>query len=494
MKIYGSFYLTTLLLAKVTVVLIMLLTIYPEKTMATVNSPSSDNKLADGISNSLELSVERPRVLFKNGGFELTFELLQKGKEITFQEVPVKVYTTNGEVVEKLKLDKEKNTFTLTLKDEPLKVVIDEAQTLKRKLSESEEAGLTKGIEIELRKAPKVIEPKKLLSLTDVIEAVSDKKIIYIGEYHDKFSHHYLQKRFIEALYEKNKKIAIGMEMFQRPFQSVLDNYINGRIEEREFLKQTEYFKRWGFDYNLYKPILDLAREKTIPVIALNIRREITEKVSRFGIESLTDEEKKEIPEEIDFSDYRYRERLREVFKEHRRPEGNFEYFYQSQLLWDETMANSIAEFLKNAPDYQMVVLAGGGHIAYGSGIPKRAFRRNKAPYAVVLIDAELDRDIADFIIYPEPLEGIIAPKLMVSLKEENGKLIIVDLPEDSISKKAGLKKGDIILKIDNSPITTIEDLRIHLFYKKPGDSVKVTVLRRYFLFGEKEKEFVIKF
>jgi hypothetical protein len=106
MKIYGSFYLTTLLLAKVTVVLIMLLTIYPEKTMATVNSPSSDNKLTDGISNSLELSVERPRVLFKNGGFELTFELLQKGKEITPQEVPVKVYTTNGEVVEKLKLDK----------------------------------------------------------------------------------------------------------------------------------------------------------------------------------------------------------------------------------------------------------------------------------------------------------------------------------------------------------------------------------------------------
>ncbi len=458
--------------------------IVPEKVMATVFPTQQE----------IELVLENQRVLFKDGRFELTFELSQKTEEIKNLEIPVKIYTINGEVTERLKLNKERDFFTLVLKDEPLKLVIDDAQGINRKLTEQELAGFTKGIHIELRKAPKIIEPKKILTLIDVIEAVSDKKIIYIGEYHDKFSHHYLQKRFIEALHEKNKKIAIGMEMFQRPFQSVLDDYINGRIEEREFLKKTEYFKRWGFDYNLYKPILDMAREKTIPVIALNIRREIIEKVSRSGIESLTDEEKKEIPEEIDFSDYRYRERLREVFKEHRRPEGNFEYFYQSQLLWDETMANSIDEFLKKHPDYQMIVLAGGGHLAYGSGIPKRAFRRNQAEYAIILIDAELDTDIADFAIYPEPLEGIIAPKLMVNLKEEGGHLIITDIPEDSISKKAGLKKGDIIVKIDDFPVTTVEDLRIHLFYKKPGDSVKVTVMRRYFLFGEKEKEFVIKF
>ena len=29
---------------------------------------------------------------------------------------------------------------------------------------------------------------------------------------------------------------------------------MEGRIDERELLKTIQYFKRWGFDYNLYTP------------------------------------------------------------------------------------------------------------------------------------------------------------------------------------------------------------------------------------------------
>ena len=86
------------------------------------------------------------------------------------------------------------------------------------------------------------------------------------------------------------------MEMFQRPFQQVLDNYVGGKISERTFLKRSEYFKQWGFDYNLYKPILDFARAERIPVIALNQRREIVDKVAKNGLDSLSEEEKKDIP------------------------------------------------------------------------------------------------------------------------------------------------------------------------------------------------------
>ena len=107
------------------------------------------------------------------------------------------------------------------------------------------------------------------------------------------------------------------MEMFQRPFQKTLDEYISGSIDEREFLKKSEYFKRWGFDYNLYKPILDFARAEKIPVVALNLRREITDKVSKTGMDSLTDDERKDVPEQMDFSDKEYRDRLRQVFDQH---------------------------------------------------------------------------------------------------------------------------------------------------------------------------------
>jgi len=348
-----------------------------------------------------------------------------------------------------------------------------------------------RGIAVNLFEQPMAVEVSALKTLNDVINSVSGKKIIYIGEHHDQFAHHNVQFQVIKGLYAKNKKVAIGMEMFQMPFQGILNGYIAGRISEKEFLKKSEYFKRWGFDYNLYKPILDFAREEKIPLVALNIRREIVAKVSKSGLDSLSEEEKKEMPRQMDFSDNEYRDRLTKVFKMHKNAkERNFDFFYQSQVLWDETMSMSIDEFLKKNPDYQIVVLAGSGHIQYGSGIPKRVFRRNGYDYAVVLNDADIEKTIGDYIIFPGTLEGVTAPKLMVSLREEKGRVVIEGFSENSVSEKAGLKAGDMILSIDSELIDSVEDVRIHLFYKKKGETVKVKALRKRFILGDVEIEF----
>ncbi|OGW49978.1 MAG: hypothetical protein A2078_02900, partial [Nitrospirae bacterium GWC2_57_9] len=315
----------------------------------------------------------------------------------------------------------------------------------------------------------------------------------YIGEYHDQHAHHAVQLEMIKSLYQQDRKLAIGMEMFQRPFQKVLDDYVAGVIDERAFLKGTEYFKRWVFDYNLYKPILDFAREKRIPVIALNQRKEITEKVSKSGLDALTDEERKDLPQQMDFSDTPYRERLKAVFDQHKgSAERNFDFFYQAQVLWDETMALSLDEFIRKNPDHRVAVIAGGGHIAYGSGIPKRAFRRNALPYFIVLNDGDVDRDIAHYLIMPEPLDGVSAPKLMAALMAENGQVRVIDLPEDSVSRKAGIRTGDRILSLDNQKVESVEDIKLFLFYKKPEETVNVKVLRKRLFPGDRELDFAV--
>jgi uncharacterized iron-regulated protein len=336
-----------------------------------------------------------------------------------------------------------------------------------------------RGLVMNLEHEASAVDISKLKELFDVIEGVADKKIIYVGEVHDVFAHHAVQLDIIKGIFKKNKRVAIGMEMFQKPFQETLDRFIAGTISEKEFLKQTEYFKRWGFDYNLYKPILDFARKNKLPVLAMNIQREIIEKVSRQGIDSLTKEEAKEIPSGMDFSDSSYRERLHKVFKMHRDWKNrNFEYFYQSQIIWDETMSQSIDEFLRKNPDYQIVVLAGKGHLEYGSGIPNRTSRRNKHSYAIVLIDAKVERDIADYVIFPKPVEGVTAPKLMTFLSVDDEGIRITGFPENSVSEEAGLKVGDLILSLDNDKVQGIEDIKIHLLYRKEGETIKVRVKR----------------
>ncbi len=357
------------------------------------------------------------------------------------------------------------------------------------KRTESRSRGLGK----ELVRETTAMEISTLKSLPEVIRQVADKKINYVGEMHDRYSHHLVQLEIIRALHARGKKLAIGMEMFQRPFQKALDDYLNGRIDEKTFLKNSEYFKRWNFDYNLYRPILQFARAEKIPVVALNLQREITEKVAKTGLDSLSEEEKGQIPSQMDFSDRAYRERLERIFREHPASEvKNFDFFLQAQVLWDETMAESIDRFLKGNPDSHMVVLAGSGHLAYGSGIPRRAARRDGLDYAIILNDAEWEKDIAHFVVNPGtvPFEG--TPRLMVSLEEEKGQVVIQGFSHGSVSEKAGMRKGDIILSLDGTAVKSVEDVRIELLFKKKGDTVKVKTLRKDLIEGDKKMEFEV--
>jgi aminopeptidase N len=350
-----------------------------------------------------------------------------------------------------------------------------------------------RGMVKELAKEATASDVSFIKGLPEVIRQVADKKIIYLGETHDRYSHHLVQLEFIQALHAMGKKVAIGMEMFQRPFQKALDDYISGRIGEKEFLKKSEYFKRWQFDYNLYRPVLQFARAEKIPVVALNIQREITEKVGRTGLDSLSEEEKRMIPSRMDFSDRAYRERLERIFREHSSFEAkNFDFFHQAQVLWDETMAESIDLFLKKNPDYQTIVLAGSGHLAHGSGIPNRAARRNGFDYAIILNDADPERDIAHFIVNPGtiPMEG--TPRLMVSLKEGKGQVAIQDFSHGSVSEKAGMQRGDIILSLDGAPVESVEDIRIELLFRKKGERVIVRVLRKEPIRGDQAIEFEV--
>ncbi|MBI5634488.1 MAG: ChaN family lipoprotein [Nitrospirae bacterium] len=367
-------------------------------------------------------------------------------------------------------------------------LVFKNSRNITRTIDESEQ-----GIRVLLANDIPAVEVPRLTTANQIVDKAGNKDIVYVGEHHDRFDHHRLQYQVIRELHKKNKKLAIGMEMFQKPFQKALDDYISGTIDEKTFLKKSEYFKRWGFDYNLYREILLFAHENKIPVIALNIRKEIVTKVSKEGLQALSAEDVKDLPAEMDLSDMGYRERLRGYFERHAGSESrNFDFFYQSQVLWDESMAHNLNDFMVKNPGYQIVVLTGGGHMAFGSGIPKRAHRLNGKDYVVILNSDDVEKDVADYILYPSPLSFPESLKLMVILKEEKGSVSISGFSPESIAEKAGLTVDDIILSLDNEKIEAIEDIKIHLFYRKKGDTVTVKVARKSFLFGIKELEFKV--
>ena len=367
-------------------------------------------------------------------------------------------------------------------------VAFKEGRNVEKRIAES-----TRGWTVALKQTTLGVEVRKALALDDIVKNVSGKRIIYVGEEHDSYAHHVAQLDVIRGLFKEDRRLAIGMEMFPRPSQKALDDYIEGRTDEREFLKSSGYFKQWGLDYNYYRNILNFARDEKIPVIALNIRREVVDKVARAGLDSLSGDEKKELPEEMDLSDEEYAKRLQEVFEKHEGLQGmDFSNFYQAQVIWDEVMSETIDRFLTKHPDYRFVVVAGGGHFAFGSGIPKRTFRRNGLDYTIMLNDTSVEPGVADFVLFPKSVSLTHPPKLMVMLKEEDGRVRVSGFPAHSVSEKAGLKEGDVILSLDDTKVGSVDDMQIFLFYKKQGETVKVRVLRKRFLLGEREMAFEV--
>lgn len=332
--------------------------------------------------------------------------------------------------------------------------------------------------------ATPAVRLRQALDLDSLVPELADKRVVYVGERHDRYDHHLIQLEIIRALHARDPRLAIGMEAFQQPFQQALDDYVAGRSSEQDLLRDSEYFSRWGLDYRLYAPILRYAREHGLPVIALNLPKELTRAVGQAGIEGISEEERAQLPVEIDRSDQAYRQRLEAIFQQHPNSGQPFEYFLEVQLLWDEGMAERAVRFLQEHPDHRLVILAGGGHLAHGSGIPNRLERRLAVDSAIVLNgwDGTLDADVADFLLLPEEQRLPKVGRIGALLDQDDQGLKVSACLSEGPCAAAGLKKRDRILTLDGAPIQDMADLRLVMWDKRPGDEIILEIERKRWL------------
>jgi Haem-binding uptake, Tiki superfamily, ChaN len=133
---------------------------------------------------------------------------------------------------------------------------------------------------------------------------------VCVGESHRNPHDHWAQLRLLQERTARNRKAgvatALGMEMFQRPFQGVLDDFAARRIDEGALLSRSGWKDRWGFEWSLYRPMVLLARDRGAVLLALNTPRELTKKVSRRGLDKLGASDRSKLPELVlDDADHR---------------------------------------------------------------------------------------------------------------------------------------------------------------------------------------------
>src|SRR6478752_9999931 len=124
-------------------------------------------------------------------------------------------------------------------------------------------------------------------TLDAIVKAMAGNEALFLGEQHDDPVAHAIEAElFRRALstYSTGRKVALSMEMFERDVQIVVDEYLAGLISEQHFLLSSRPWPNYKTDY---RPLVELAKEKHLDVVAANAPRRYVNMVSRNGRDSL---------------------------------------------------------------------------------------------------------------------------------------------------------------------------------------------------------------
>lgn len=223
-------------------------------------------------------------------------------------------------------------------------------------------------------------------SLEALLDDAAEADGVCVGEQHDDPTHHRLQHAILEGVVARAPEAewAVGFEMFQRPAQPALDAFRRGDIDAATLKRVSHWDERWGFGFEMYRPLLQTGHDQGLGLLALNAPRELTRAIAREGIEGLSVEARASLPE-LDLANAAHRRFFFTAmgFGDPDSPHGghggghggmNPEHFYAAQVTWDETMAESAAGWLQG-PRRKVVIVAGNGH-CHRVAIPDRVQRR----------------------------------------------------------------------------------------------------------------------
>ena len=330
-----------------------------------------------------------------------------------------------------------------------------------------------------------------LVSQAQMLAIAGDARIVYLGETHDNPASHRLEVQVLEALAERHPGCqALGMEMFSRAQQPALDRWVAGLLDEKAFLKESRWSENWNMDFAYYRDLLNIARERHIPIIALNAEKSLVKALRNKTPDQLSAAEQARLPH-LDLTDPYHRAMVTAIFGDRHHGGMEPDSFVRIQTLWDETMAESAARYLTSpaGKDKHLLVVAGGSHVQSGFGIPRRLFRRLPASYVLIggreinlpadKLDRLMDVDLPDFPMVPFdfvvylayedlPQTGVTLGVMLEPAPTGRG-LAVKAVAPGSNAERAGLRPGDLLLAIDGETLADTFDLLYALKQKQPG-------------------------
>lgn len=347
------------------------------------------------------------------------------------------------------------------------------------------------------------------VSIEAIAARAAESDLFVIGEIHDSFTCHRLQKDLIEALQKKHPKLVVGFEFFEREDDPTLRDWSRGQIDEQTIIDKTGWYGESSLNFGYTAMVLKAVQANGLSAIGLNLPRSLARKISRKGFASLSSEEKRLYPT-IDAPNPDHEFFIRTIFGEMAvRIPAWFENIYAAQKAWDVIMAESMHKALSQRKfrKHKGVIIAGSNHVAYQLGIPFRYRLRDRKARLVTIVpiripspqekgdeaahpmmkmlnasaapSALFSRGIADYVFSVPAREQSPYPSLGLSVREEKGGLRITNVQKNSLADHHGIRTGDLIEAIDKVPMTSIQGFNAFMAGKSWNDETAIRLLKK---------------
>ncbi len=197
---------------------------------------------------------------------------------------------------------------------------------------------------------------------------------------------HQFEIELIRSLHSSGRELTISMEMFDRDKQGVLNDYLAKRIDEAEFVKQSNVWPKYATSY---RPVIEFAKRNNIDVIAANLPKLLAMRVAHG--QPIFQHEEFYATRSTSASKGRYwmqfSEKLKSVDQNgnadkaggHKgASEETIEQLFRAQCLKDDTMAESIVTYRQMHRHRKPLIvhLSGILHVELGLGLPARILSR----------------------------------------------------------------------------------------------------------------------
>jgi aminopeptidase N len=338
----------------------------------------------------------------------------------------------------------------------------------------------------------------EVITPAELAKRLAGARLVLVGESHTDMDFHRVELRVLEGLVRAGRPVLVGLEMYPYPEQRFLDAWVDGRLSEEAFLRDSRWYENWGFNWLYYRDLFLFARDHKLRMFAVNAPRDVVTAVRKKGFKNLTPDEAAHIPTDIDTASPEHRTLFKSFFAaggdslHSGMDEPQWDAMIAAQSTWDATMAFNAVKALKEhgGPDAVMVVLVGSGHVVYGLGIQRQAARHFDGRIATVVpVNVRDDEghevrtvqaSYADFVWGLPPQTEPAYPSLGLSTNPVAGEkaLKVILVSDKTPAEKAGVQVGDVIVSLDGTAVPDKETLNRLMAAKRWGDAALLAVRR----------------